>query len=67
MSFLVATNVIASRPTDWNAARLCQKLFYSLNKAPFLGQIQPVVDINTAFSKTKFVREVINKWKTTNS
>ena len=23
MSFLVATNVVASRPTDWNAARSC--------------------------------------------
>ena len=24
MSFLVATNVVASRPTDWNGARSCQ-------------------------------------------
>ena len=24
MLFLVATNVVASRPTDWNAARSCQ-------------------------------------------
>ena len=35
MLFLVATNVVVSRPTDWNSARSCQKfILYNVLKVP---------------------------------
>ena len=39
MSFLVATNVIASRPADWNATRSCQYLCHDVVMGPILGAI----------------------------
>ena len=41
MSFLVATNVVASLPTDWNAARSCQKFNRMLGKQPPPPPSQP--------------------------
>ena len=39
MSFLVATNVVASLPTDLNAARSCQKFQCQLELSS--GQLSP--------------------------
>ena len=47
MLFLVATNVVASRPpTDWNAACSCQNIISSLTKSCLNSIIHKHIDTN---------------------